>query len=141
MAPADDSAAGMIREGVMLNPHRGETTITIDGREHTMRLTLGALAGLEARLGAGSLMGLAERVEDGRVATGDLLALLAAGVAGAGGELDEARMAGWRRVVCLPCWRRGWRGRGRSWTRQRWPELKSRAGLLARCVPAWSFSR
>jgi len=78
----------------MLNPHRGETTITIDGREHTMRLTLGALAGLEARLGAGSLMGLAERVEDGRVAPGGLLALLASGLAGAGEELDEAALAG-----------------------------------------------
>jgi hypothetical protein len=58
-----------------------------------MRLTLGALAALEARLGAGSLMGLAERFEDGRVATGDLVALLAAGLAGAGEDLDEEALA------------------------------------------------
>lgn len=77
----------------MVNPHRGEVAITIDGRARTMRLTLGALAALEARLGAGSLMGLAERFEDGRVATGDLLALLAAGLAGAGEPIDEAALA------------------------------------------------
>lgn len=77
----------------MANPYRGEVGITVDGRARTMRLTLGALAALEARLGAGSLMGLAERFEDGRVATGDLLALLAAGLAGAGEELDEAALA------------------------------------------------
>lgn len=73
----------------MLNPHRGDVAINIDGVARTMRLTLGALAGLEAQLGVGSLMGLAERFEDGRVPTGDLLALLAAGLAGAGEAVDE----------------------------------------------------
>ena len=77
----------------MINPHRGEVSITVDGRPRTMRLTLGALASLEARLGAGSLMALAERFEDGRVPTADLLALLAAGLAGAGEELDEEALA------------------------------------------------
>lgn len=76
-----------------MNPHRGEVCITIDGRVRTMRLTLGALAALEARLGAGSLMGLAERFEDGRVPTADLVALLAAGLAGAGEDLDEPAVA------------------------------------------------
>lgn len=78
---------------MMANPHRGEVSITIDGLPRTMRLTLGALAALEARLEAGSLMGLAERFEDGRVSTGDLVALLAAGLAGAGEALDEAAVA------------------------------------------------
>lgn len=77
----------------MANPYRGEVRITVNGQERVMRLTLGALAALEARLGVGSLMGLAERFEDGRVAAGDLLALLAAGLAGAGEELDEAELA------------------------------------------------
>ena len=63
-----------------MNPYRGEVAIVIDGRSRTMRLTLGALAGLEARLQAGSLIGLAERFEDGKVATADLIALLAAGL-------------------------------------------------------------
>jgi hypothetical protein len=77
----------------MANPYRCEVSITIDGRARTMRLTLGALAALEARLGAGSLMELAERFEDGRVPTGDLVALLAAGLAGADEDLDEEALA------------------------------------------------
>lgn len=77
----------------MPNPQRGEVAITIDGRARTMRLTLGALATLEARLGVGSLIGLAERFEDGRVPAGDLLALLSAGLAGAGEKVDEAALA------------------------------------------------
>lgn len=74
----------------MTNPYRGEVSITIDGQAQTMRLTLGGLAALEARLEAGSLMGLAERFESGRVGTADLLALLATGLAGAGSPLTEA---------------------------------------------------
>jgi hypothetical protein len=38
-------------------------------------------------------MGLAERFEDGRVSTVDLIALLAAGLVGAGEPLDEATLA------------------------------------------------
>jgi hypothetical protein len=76
-----------------MNPHRGEVAIVIDGQARTMRLTLGGLAALETRLAAGSLMGLAERFEDGKVATADLIALLAAGLAGAGEPLDEADLA------------------------------------------------
>jgi hypothetical protein len=76
-----------------MNPHRGEVPIVIDGHARTMRLTLGALAALETRLQAGSLMGLAERFEDGKVATADLIALLAAGLSGAGEPVDEAALA------------------------------------------------
>jgi hypothetical protein len=76
-----------------MNPYRGEVAIVIDGRSRTMRLTLGALAGLEARLQAGSLVGLAERFEDGKVATADLIALLAAGLSGAGEPVDEVELA------------------------------------------------
>jgi Phage tail tube protein, GTA-gp10 len=76
-----------------MNPYRGEVAIVIDGRSRTMRLTLGALATLEARLQAGSLIGLAERFEDGKVSTADLIALLAAGLSGAGQPVDEAELA------------------------------------------------
>ncbi len=76
-----------------MNPHRGEVAIVIDGRSRTMRLTLGALAALEARLQAGSLVGLAERFEDGKVATADLIALLSAGLSAAGEPVDEAELA------------------------------------------------
>ncbi|MEM6944438.1 MAG: GTA-gp10 family protein [Pseudomonadota bacterium] len=70
------------------NAPRGEASLVIDGVERRLRLTLGALAGLEARLGAGSLLGLAERFEGGGVTSSDLLALLAAGLEGAGEPVD-----------------------------------------------------
>ena len=78
---------------VMANPHRGEVTLVIDGRRRCLRLTLGALAGLEARLGAGGLVALAERFEGGQVGAGDLIALIAAGLAGAGEPAEEAEIA------------------------------------------------
>ena len=59
-------------------------------------LTLGALAELEARLGAGDLVGLAERFAGGRVSARDLTAILGAGLRGGGNEVtddDLARMA------------------------------------------------
>lgn len=77
----------------MANPQRGEVTLTVDGEARRLRLTLGALAALEARLEAGSLMGLAERFESGRVATSELLALLAAGLSGAGEAVSETDLA------------------------------------------------
>jgi len=65
----------------------------IDGVPQRLRLTLGALAALEARLGAGSLMALAERYETGAISAADLTALLAAGLHGAGASLTEEDVA------------------------------------------------
>ncbi len=67
--------------------------LVVDGVPHVMRLTLGALAGLETRLETGSLMGLAERFETGEVPTADLIALLSAGLAGAGSRISERELA------------------------------------------------
>ncbi|MEM9780860.1 MAG: GTA-gp10 family protein [Pseudomonadota bacterium] len=72
------------------NPVRGEVSLTIDGVERRLRLTLGALASLEARLDAGGLVALAERFECGGVGAADVAALLAAGLQGAGEDVDEA---------------------------------------------------
>lgn len=77
----------------MVNPQRGEVAIRIDGREHVMRLTLGALAGLEDRMQATSLLALAEKFETGGVAAAELIALLAAGIRGGGGEVTEDELA------------------------------------------------
>jgi len=77
----------------MTNPHRGEVSLVIDGVPHTMRLTLGALAALEARLEAGSLLDLAERFETGRIGAGELTALLAAGLNGAGHPVTEEELS------------------------------------------------
>lgn len=68
----------------MANPWRGEVELVIDGDRHVMRLTLGALAELEAGLDEGSLLDLVNRFESGSVTTRDVLALIVAGLRGGG---------------------------------------------------------
>lgn len=77
----------------MVNPARGEVEIVIDGVPRIMRLTLGALAGLEERLGADSLVALAERFEHGQIRAGDLVRLLSAGLTGGGNPVREDDLA------------------------------------------------
>jgi hypothetical protein len=74
----------------MANPWRGEVTLVIDGVPQVMRLTLGALAGLEAALEAPSLVALVERFEQGRFGSADVLAVLKAGLVGGGCPVDLA---------------------------------------------------
>ena len=59
----------------MENPWAGEVAIVLDGNRHVAKLTLGALAELEAVLEAGSLVDLVERFESGRFSTRDVLGL------------------------------------------------------------------
>lgn len=68
----------------MANPYAGEVEITLDGVTHVGKLTLGALAELEAALGADSIVALAERFESGRFSSRDVLALVVAGLRGGG---------------------------------------------------------
>ncbi|KAA9009037.1 gene transfer agent family protein [Histidinibacterium aquaticum] len=68
----------------MANPHAGEVALTLNGETRVMKLTLGALAELEAKLGTGSLVDLVERFESGGFSAGDVLALVAAGLRGGG---------------------------------------------------------
>ena len=80
----------------MANPHRGEISALFEGEEKLLCLTLGALAELEARLGAGDLLGLSERFASGRITARDLTAILGAGLRGGGNAVtddDLARMA------------------------------------------------
>lgn len=80
----------------MANRRRGEIAAMIGDEERVLCLTLGALAELEARLGAGDLMGLAERFEGGRLSARDLTAIIGAGLRGGGNALtddDLARMS------------------------------------------------
>jgi hypothetical protein len=83
----------------MANPWRGEVALVIDGEPHAMRLTLGALAELEAGLQSGSLVDLVRRFEDGAFSTRDVLALIVAGLRGGGwkgraGDLVSAEIEG-----------------------------------------------
>jgi len=68
----------------MANPWTGEVAIWLDGQRHVGKLTLGALAELEAALETGSLVELVERFEAGRFSTRDVLALIVAGLRGGG---------------------------------------------------------
>ncbi len=83
----------------MANPWAGEVALELDGRRHRCKLTLGALAELEAELGADSLVALAERFEAGRFSARDVLAVLVAGLRGGGwqggaADLRSAEIAG-----------------------------------------------
>lgn len=68
----------------MANPWTGEVALVIDGRRHVMKLTLGALAELEAGLEGGTLVQLAERIEQSRFSSRDVLAVIVAGLRGGG---------------------------------------------------------
>ena len=68
----------------MANPYAGEVAITLDGVRHVAKLTLGALAELEATMQAGSLVEMVERFEQGQFSSRDVLALVVAGLRGGG---------------------------------------------------------
>ena len=83
----------------MTNPFRGEVSLVVNGRPCTMRLSLGALAELEASLGTAGLLPLIERFENSAFTAADLIALLFAGLKGGGWEgsredLDSAEIDG-----------------------------------------------
>ena len=63
----------------MGNPWRGDVALTVDGQGYDLRLSLGALAELEAALEVGSLVDLVQRFESGRYSSRDVLAVLRAG--------------------------------------------------------------
>lgn len=63
--------------------------LVIDGERHVLRLTLGALAELEAAVGAGSLLDLVQRFEGNGFSSADVLALLKAGLRGGRSTLAE----------------------------------------------------
>lgn len=68
----------------MANPWAGEVAVVINGERRALKLTLGALAELEAALEVGSLVDLVERFEAGVFSTRDVLALIVAGLRGGG---------------------------------------------------------
>lgn len=72
------------RSEAMANPFAGEVALGLDGEGRVMRLTLGALAELEAELEAGSLVDLVARFESGAFSTRDVLAVIVAGLRGGG---------------------------------------------------------
>ena len=80
----------------MANRQRGEIEAELDGRKWTLCLTLGALAELEAKLAAGDLITLAKRFEAGKLSAADAIAVIGAGLRGAGKDIDDAAVAAMR---------------------------------------------
>ena len=83
----------------MANPWAGEVALVIDAERHALKLTLGALAELEAGMESDSLVALVERFEGGAFSTRDVLALIVAGLRGGGwqghaSDLLSAEIAG-----------------------------------------------
>jgi len=83
----------------MANPWTGEVALTLNGERQVLKLTLGALAELEATLETGTLVQLVERFETRAFSTRDVLALIVAGLRGGGwhgqvGDLIDAEIAG-----------------------------------------------
>ena len=68
----------------MANPFAGEVALVIDGQRHMLKLTLGALAELEAGLETGTLIELVQRFEGGAFSSRDVLTLVVAGLRGGG---------------------------------------------------------
>jgi hypothetical protein len=77
----------------MTNRRRGEISAELDGRTHTLCLTLGALAELEAAYAADDLGALVERFGSGRLSATDMVRVIGAGLRGAGSAVsdDEVR--------------------------------------------------
>jgi hypothetical protein len=70
----------------MANPHAGEIAVIVGGASRRLKLTLGALAELEEALGAEGLVDFAARIERGGLKTRDVIAVLQAGLRGAGDD-------------------------------------------------------
>jgi hypothetical protein len=84
--------------------------LSLDGQRHVAKLTLGALAELEAALETGSLMDLVRAVRGAAFSTRDVLALIVAGLRGGGWQGTAADLL--RSRSAAGRWRR--RGRRRS---------------------------
>ncbi|WP_417667343.1 gene transfer agent family protein [Roseibium sp.] len=77
----------------MANLLRGEISAGLDGRKWTLVLTLGALAELEAAFACSDLQGLVERFANGRLSATDLIAVIGAGLRGAGNDVSDEQVA------------------------------------------------
>jgi len=78
----------------MANPWAGEVALVIDGQERVLKLTLGALAELEAALETDTLVELIERFEGGVFSSRDVLALVVAGLRGGGWQGSASDLLG-----------------------------------------------
>jgi Phage tail tube protein, GTA-gp10 len=77
----------------MANRHRGEIDAELGGVSYVLCLTLGALAELEGAYGDQDLIAIAERFESGRIAAGDAIRIIGAGLRGGGTKMSNDEVA------------------------------------------------
>ncbi len=72
----------------MPNSQRGEIEATLNGKQYTLCLTLGALAELENTFKAEDMGALVERFENGKLKSKDIAHIISAGLKGAGHDIN-----------------------------------------------------
>lgn len=86
----------------MSNPHRAEVSLELGGRRHVLRLTLQALAEIEAAFAVQGLDALGARLGGGKLGAADLARLLGALVRGGGEKIADSELAGMIEARDLP---------------------------------------
>lgn len=77
----------------MSNPYRGEVSLELGGRRYVLRLTLQALAEIEAGFTVRGLDALGARLGDGKLGADDLLRLTGALIRGGGEPVADSELA------------------------------------------------
>ena len=77
----------------MVNRHRGEIEVTLEGKTYPLCLTLGTLAELETAFEAEDLVEVIERFQNGNIRTKDIITILAAGLKGGGAEMSKEEIS------------------------------------------------
>lgn len=90
---SDHATAGGPVYPLPVNGQRGECAATLDGRQWTLCLTLGALASLEAHFEVANLPELLSRLGSGNLSSADMLAIIHAGLGGGGANLTREEVS------------------------------------------------
>jgi hypothetical protein len=77
----------------MANPHRAECSLELDDRHYVLRLTLQALAEIEAGFAVDGLQALGARLSSSAISTADLVRIAGALIRGGGGVLSDQAVA------------------------------------------------
>lgn len=77
----------------MTNPHRSEVAVDLGGERLVLRLTLQALAEIEAAIAPDGLAALAERFASGQFVLREIVAMLGAMARGGGQSISDQALA------------------------------------------------
>ena len=86
----------------MANAHRGDIDLLIGSQHYTLRLTLQALAEMEAAFGVDDLVALGSRLSAGNLSAKDLIRILGPAVRGGGADKSDRDVAALLPAAELP---------------------------------------